>query len=377
MAPKLGFEAAGGMVEKFLPGVNFSVLINAVLPGVVAAVAVFPRIAARVPAIFSLEIEKIWPKLVLYALVVIAWGGLVSALNSEFYKLYEGRTYWPRRLKERAIARQQQRVERLYAKAEAEKGVNEQEYNEIWYQLRVYPINTAGKRYAAFPTLLGNILFGYEDYPRDRYGMDSIFYWPRLWLTVSKENREEVGKSWAVADGLLNLSAVSLLAAILWALLATAYNFGLLDGSYLPITYDPGLTYLAALGWAAVAYFVYRLSLPFHRNNGEVFKALFDLYREKLTIMTELAPGEAERWRAAWAYLQYLRIRCGNCKAYVSIYDAVCGNCGAPVSAMLDELRRTGHLVAEPTPATGKKGCREVVRDLLKAVSSGEGGETK
>jgi hypothetical protein len=320
MAPRLGFEAAGGMVEKFLPGVNFPVLINAVLPGTLAAIAMFPRVAVNVPTIFSQEIEKIWPKLILYAIVVVALGGLVSSLNSEFYKIYEGRTFWPRRLKLRAIALQQARVERLYAKAEAEKGRNEQEYDEVWYQLRIYPIDTNGKRYARYPTLLGNILFGYEDYPKDRYGMDAIFYWPRLWLIVSKDNREEIAKSWAVADGLLNLSMVCLIAAMLWAALATAYTVGFLEARYVPVRNHAGMTYLAAMGWVAVAYLFYRLSLPFHRNNGEVFKSLFDLYREKLTTMTGLAPGEAGRWKAAWAYLQYLKIRCPKCKALYPIF---------------------------------------------------------
>jgi len=58
--------------------------------------------------------------------------------------------------------------------------------------------------------------------------------------------------------------------------------------------------------WLGLAYFFYRLSLPFHRNNGDVFKSLFDLYRDKLTRMTILQPREEERWEAAWAYLNYL-----------------------------------------------------------------------
>src|SRR5271165_4515713 len=96
MASELGFEAAGGMVEKFLPGVSFPVLMNAVLPGVAAAVAIFPHQLGRVQIVLSTEIEKSWPHVVLYALVVVGLGGLVSSLNSEFYKVYEGRTFWPR-----------------------------------------------------------------------------------------------------------------------------------------------------------------------------------------------------------------------------------------------------------------------------------------
>ncbi|MGA9565370.1 MAG: hypothetical protein WBS19_07600 [Candidatus Korobacteraceae bacterium] len=371
--PQFGFEAAGSMVEKFLPGVNFPILLNAILPGAMAAVALFPRVAVSIPAIFSQEIEKIWPKLVLYAVVVVALGGLISSLNSEFYKIYEGRTFWPAWFKKWAVAQQQKRVESLYAKADATKGVKEkeQEYNETWYKLRVYPINTDGRRYANYPTLMGNILFGYEDYPKDRYGMDSIFYWPRLWLTISKDNREEISKSWSVADGLLNLSAVSLLAGAIWAVETTAYAVGFHTARYVPITNRVGMSYLAVLGWLAVAYFFYRLSLPFHRNNGEVFKSLFDLYRGGVLGMTDLSPGEAERWRAAWAYLQYLRIRCPQCnQGYVSVYDTKCPNCGHVVSEIVEQVRKSGHLVAEVTPPADTKSWRDSLRSFFDAFAA-------
>ena len=406
--PQFGFEAAGSMVEKFLPGVNFPILLNAILPGAMAAVALFPRVAVSIPAIFSLEIEKIWPKLVLYAVVVVALGGLVSSLNSEFYKIYEGRTFWPRWAKKWAIARQQKRVDRLYAKADATK-VNEKEkaalgttlesikgdgekekqerlringelealdakqrtYDETWYKLRVYPIHTNGRRYANYPTLMGNILFGYEDYPKDRYGMDSIFYWPRLWLTISKDNREEISKSWSVADGLLNLSAVSLLAGVIWAVETTAYAVGFHTARYIPIANSVRMSYLAVLGWLVVAYFFYRLSLPFHRNNGEVFKSLFDLYRGGVIGMSDLSPGEAERWKAAWAYLQYLKIRCPQCnQGYVSVYDTKCPNCGHDVSEIVQQVRKSGHLVAEVTPPAEAKGWRESLRSFFEAFGA-------
>lgn len=369
--PQLGFEAAGSMVEKFLPGVNFPVLLNAVLPGALAAAALFPRVAVSIPAVFSLEIEKIWPKLVLYALVVVALGGLISSLNSEFYKIYEGRTFWPRWLKNWATGLQQKRVAKLYAKADVAKGVDDQTYNETWYKLRIYPIDKHGKRYANYPTLMGNILFGYEDYPKDRYGMDSIFYWPRLWLVVSKDDRKEIAESWSVADGLLNLSAVSLIAGVVWAATAAACRLRLLGMQHLPVANRAGMSAVAAIGWVLVAYFFYRLSLPFHRNNGEVFKSLFDLNRSKLKEMTELQPAEAEHWRAAWAYLQYLRVKCPCGAGYVSVYDEECSHCHKKVSEILEEFRRTGKLVAGPPPEVEPRKVGEILKELWQAMAKG------
>ncbi|HEY6305550.1 MAG TPA: hypothetical protein VI488_03705 [Candidatus Angelobacter sp.] len=356
---QLGFEAAGGMVEKFLPGVSFPVLMNAVIPGFVAAAAVLPLTALRSASFLSLETDKTWPQLIVAAVIVVSLGGLISSLNSEFYKVYEGRIFWPRRLYERSVAWQQQRVERLYREVEAQKDVNQQRYDEAWYRLRVYPFNReTGRRYAARPTLLGNILSGYEDYPDHCYGMDSVFYWPRLWLLVDKDSKQEIGKSWAVADGLLSLSTVCLMAGLAWAGAASGAAFDLWSAERLPVAQEFTKTWLAAGVWLLAAYGFYRLSLPFHRQNGEIFKSLFDLYRDKLRKITSLAPHEAELWDAAWAYLQYLKIRCPKCgKGYFSIFSPTCPNpdCKADLSQALQQVRQTGQLVSLANDNAPKK----------------------
>jgi hypothetical protein len=378
MAPKLGFEAAGGALGKFLPGVSFPVLMNAALPGALASVALFPLTPVDLTKLLSASVENTWSKLALAAIVVIALGGLISLLNSRFYELYEGRN-WPRRVFEWGRALQQRRVERLDRRQRAEKGVHEQRYKEIWYRLRVYPINTFGKRYASHPTLLGNILYAYEEYPEDRYGMDAIFYWPRLWLIVDKDNRDDISKSWIVADGLVNLSAVSWIACLVWAAVACGSLFHLWKPEHLPVHNNFSRTWAAIGGWFILGYFFYRLSLSFHRSNGEVFKSLFDIYKDKLSKLTSLAPNEGERWKAAWAYLQYLRIKCPKCgKGYVSIYDHQCSKEGCDVAmteinTLVEEFRRTGKLVKElATDQSAKNELRDVLQQFLKALDGDE-----
>ena len=281
--------------------------------------------------------------------MVVTAGALVSALNGEFYKLYEGRTYWPDRLSDWATVRQQGRVDRLYLKADA--AANRKRYNEVWYNLRIYPTDSeTGRRLATHPTLLGNILAAYEDYPKERYGMDSVFYWPRLWMVVEKDLKEEIGNSWAIADGLLNLSAVSFLAGLLWLSMTIAVEMGFLGSRWLPVT-GFAASVGALAGWVGLGYGLYRLSLPFHRRNGEVFKSLYDMYRDKLKKLTTLAPREAELWRATWAYLQYLRIPCPNCgETTVSIITKDCANqgCGAHVPEAIEEFLRSGEMIKLP-----------------------------
>lgn len=372
----LGFEAAGGIVEKFLPGVSFPVLMNTVVPGLLTGAALLPFTTGRLRNFLSLDVEKSWPQLLIVAVGVVVLGALVSALNGEFYKLYEGRTFWPSRLSDWGIALQQQRVEQLYLKADAAKGISPQRYDEYWYRLRIYPINTeTGRRYATHPTLLGNILKGYEQYPDTRYGMDSVFYWPRLWLSIDKDQKEEIGKSWAVADGLLSLSAVSFIAGLLWLVVSAGAGLGILDSRWSPVTDGFYESVLAVVGWFLLGYGLYRLSLPFHRQNGEIFKSLFDLYRDKLNKMTSLGRSEGELWEAAWAYLQYLRIPCPNCgKGTISVVTKDCSNtnCVAHLPEVVDNFRRSGKFLSVPRAKGTEIDLRALIRELAKALNEND-----
>jgi hypothetical protein len=369
----LGVEAAGGIVEKFLPGVSFPILMNTVLPGLLAGAALYPFATAGTKNFLSVDIEKSWPQLLIAAVAVTTIGALVSALNGEFYKVYEGRMGWPTRLYDWAVARQQRRVDQLLSKANAEKGKNAQRYDEFWYQLRIYPIDLeTSKRRATRPTRLGNILAEYEDYPLNRYGMDAVFYWTRLWLVIDKDQKEGIGKSWATADGLLNLSAVSFLAGLLWLAAFSGAEIGWLGERWFPVGDDIGVSLSAVAGWFILGYGLYRLSLSFHRQNGETFKSLFDLYRDKLKAMTALGPREAELWRAAWAYLQYLRIPCPKCqKGTISVLTADCNNehCGAHQPDVVAEFKRSGKLLKYPE----HDDLRDLISELRKALNRNDG----
>src|SRR5260370_14859037 len=149
--------------------------------------------------------------------MTFVFGALCSAIHGEVYKIYEGRILWPRRLLELALGNQRRQLARYVRKRDETKDlVPDTRYREAWYQLRLYPVNAEGEQIVERPTLLGNILAGYEDYPMKRYGMDPVFFWPRIWLQLEKEKKEEIDNSWSVADGFLSLSAVSFLGGALW-----------------------------------------------------------------------------------------------------------------------------------------------------------------
>ncbi|WP_448594353.1 hypothetical protein [Thermoflexus hugenholtzii] len=109
------------------------------------------------------------------------------------------------------------------------------------------------------PTLLGNLLRAAEEHPWVRYGLETGVCWPRLWLLLPKEIREEL----AAARSRLN-EATRLLA---WSLLFVAWTVWAWWAA--PV----GLL-LAGLAWRGMtrAAWVY----------GDLVRAAFDLYHPLL-----------------------------------------------------------------------------------------------
>lgn len=284
----------------------------------------------------------------LFALLALLLGALFSTLTGEIYKLYEGRTGWSPPLLRWSTARQQARLGRLRQASDRARAKGDMNaYNEAWYLLRLYPLDDSSRPEVQRPTLLGNILAGYEQYSDLRYGMDSVFYWPRIWLEVEKEKKDEIDSQWSVADGFLLLSAVCLGGGLLWILGSAAGAAGWLGGMPLPLP-SFGWIALAALGWWLLGYGFYRLSLPFHRENGELFKAIFDLYRGKIWNITHLRPQEKQIWDATWSYLQYFRVVCPNCGNMAPVANENCPTCGFDIRPALQDLQASGKFPLRP-----------------------------
>ena len=339
MSP-IGIESVGGLVEKHLPVIRFPVVMRIVLPGALAAAALFPLLG--LPADFATaQSLTSWRRLLLIAMMVFVLGVFISVMNDQTYKVYEGRILWPRALSAFCTGRQQARVRKLLDKAEEAKASKDSlRRAEMWYQLRRYPLDDAGKPFASHPTLLGNILAGYEDYPNSRYGMDSVFYWYRIWLALDKEKKDDIDASWSVADGLLSLSAVSFAGSVLWMAIVLLRNFQWVR-SHLPFEHS-FIPLVGGLFLFFLGYGFYRVSIPYHRGNGEIYKAIFDLYRERLATMTKVGPKESEIWEGTWSYLQYLQVHCMNCRKYHSSNLARCPFCACPTITSLRELQSAG-----------------------------------
>jgi hypothetical protein len=133
-----------------------------------------------------------------------------------------------------------------------------------------YRYPTRQHRDRILPTRLGNILLAGESYSTDRYGIDCIIFWPRLWPLLPDQFKRDY------EEFLINYEfplVVSFLAAVT----------SLISGVVLILTRQSPWVFLAVfLGGFAVSYGAYCFSLTSAEEIAEQQRTAFDLYRDRL-----------------------------------------------------------------------------------------------
>ena len=122
-------------------------------------------------------------------------------------------------------------------------------------KLRQYPTDETD----FLPTHLGNILRSAERRPYDRYGLDAIVCWPRLWLLLPENARKDLQEARLTLNNSVRVFAWSILFLIwsIWSLWA------------IPLAI---LSALFAYSWILDSAILY----------GELIESVFDLYRTTL-----------------------------------------------------------------------------------------------
>ena len=133
------------------------------------------------------------------------------------------------------------------------------------------------------PSLIGNLLRAAEEHPWVRYGLEAGVCWPRLWLLLPKEVREEV----AAARGRLN-EAARLMA---WGLLFVVWT---------------GWAWWAAPVGLVVAGLAWRGMVQAALVYGDLVRAAFDLYRLALYDQLGRPRPEGEEKEAGRQLTGYL-----------------------------------------------------------------------
>ena len=288
-------------------------IIAAVLAPLFHTIAIWCEV--RIPIAFTFPFE------------VVIWGWIVLLLDSHIYMLFEGRRYWPGfiwSLLQSWEASRLNKLERMLREGRGQPNDLRQarRYLESGVKISDFPIDPGeSKQIASYPTRLGNLIAAYEQYPRLKYGLDSVFFWYRLWVSVDKDLREEIDNQQALADGALYVCFAFVVSGLIML------SYGILQAIrpdlllYLP-GYKQDL--VLSVGCFLIAAALYRLSLPVHAQFGELFKSFFDQWRGKLQFediadlvreeynpeAVAVSPRKArERNIAVWRFLKWHMLR--------------------------------------------------------------------
>ena len=195
---------------------------------------------------------------------IVTSAAIIQKGDRAMLRFLEG--YWPRwltllrqTLTQRYIKRWRKKLDRwnhLYGKGED--ALTAEELNE-YAQLDWLLVHSPTKPNQFMPTRLGNLLRASEYRSKNRYGLDAIACWPRLWLLLPDSTRKELQEARAA----LNTAARN----CLW--------------SFLFLVWTPLAWWIPLLALPAV-WISYRMSLNTAAVYVDLLEATFDVHRHLL-----------------------------------------------------------------------------------------------
>lgn len=275
----------------YLPALFFVALHQyAILPALDVTDTLFPDI----PQVPVLSGELLTSLLLPFLLAM-----LLVSINLSVVRLFEGLLPWQQRFLLRRWQRaNEQRSEKLYGELRpkkkqyrqllmqisAAKTASEAETEDLYRRLdetaveiqsiheaieKEHPAQTLPIRaYRVSPTALGNAFAVAEEYPLDRYGMDSVLFWPRLRQVVDAELLNALDNYKMFLDFQLNLALLALIfsgEAVVVGVVERSASWG-----------------AAALVAVLLAWLSYRAAVGVARSMGGLISACFDFFRHKL-----------------------------------------------------------------------------------------------
>jgi hypothetical protein len=226
-----------------------------------------------------------------------ALGGLIVSaavgehLARSVLRVLEG--YWPRgfgRLRARATAARARRIERAETRlsdleaARRNNGLAPDEaleFARLDAKLRRVPAAPDLR----MPTRLGDILRSGETWPRQKYGLDGVVCWPRLWLVLAEPARTDLAQARRELDHSVAIGMWGAL-VVVWA----------------------PLTWWALPTAAIVASAAYLRTIRAAEVFADLVEAAFDVYRDSLYSRVGVAfpAARADERRAGEALTAYL-----------------------------------------------------------------------
>ena len=147
------------------------------------------------------------------------------------------------------------------------------------------------------PTELGNILRGAEEHSADRYAIDAVTSWPRLYPTLPDVFRETFAGAAESLDLAVTISVLGVVFSVL--------------GGGLAVPFLPWYgTLLCVSGGALIAWLGYRGAVRAAASYGLLFRTAFDVHRWCLLDAMGLArPVDIAAELAQWRALDQLWVR--------------------------------------------------------------------
>ena len=299
-------------------------------------------IASLIAVLFGDKIlgdDPIVPKAAFFTLGTIGAGFVILLLDQQIYMLLEGRKYWPELIRRLGMWRQKRLLQRWQMLGESDLP------RSIEYQVLAqrYPIDDAryppssGEPGVMMPTELGNVIYGFETYPKTKYGLDGVFFWPRIWMTVDKDLRSEIDEAQSVADCATYCTAILATAAVVLSALLAVQTLS--DGRIEIVPQYSGAPWYAPLlsiaAMFAASRVFYRLSISTNTVFGEKIKAMYDGHIDKISLepaLTMIAErtghdfstaSDASKRMAAWRYLRWHTYRADDDQASENIEEFI------------------------------------------------------
>lgn len=191
---------------------------------------------------------------------------LIESFAATLLRLYEG--YWPRwpgSARRRAADLREKQERRRVLRAKVVTGQATQADRAELARLDTELAHRPRDPERSMPTRLGDILRAAEDYARERYGLDPIIFWPRLFPQLSEALRQALGTAQDQLDLTLRLSTLTLLYGAIWSIVVIVQKqWGVLWWTLpaLPLTW----LFWRAAHQAATSY-------------AGLFRSAFDLHR--------------------------------------------------------------------------------------------------
>lgn len=206
--------------------------------------------------------------LIVGLIVLVTSAAIVQKGDRVMLRFLEG--YWPpwlkrlRRFRTKRYLKQWQkncdRWSELYGaiKVKGEKTLTAEELNE-YAHLDWLIVHSPSEENQFMPTRLGNLLRAAEYRSRERYGLDAIVCWPRLWLLLPDSTRKALHE----ARTALNMAVC----ACLWSLLFLIWTF---------------LAWWVPLLALPAAWVSYRMALSAAAVYVDLLESTFDVHRHLL-----------------------------------------------------------------------------------------------